>query len=133
MVGTVVDDQNEIGTAVGIAGLIRSAVSAVASKIYAVVLKNRLEMTIPAIVLLAMEKADFQRHKCRVSYTIEVAGIAAYKLAINQEYHTVMLVTIAFSGLGTLFSFWASNVDELMTTRVSLTRHKRRDEEVLEA
>ncbi|KAF2814751.1 MFS general substrate transporter [Mytilinidion resinicola] len=152
MTGIVIDDQNEIGTAVDVAGSIRSAVSTVASTLYTVVLTNRLEKTIPAVVPPALVKAGLPVASVPsflsaitvgtpaafaavdgLTDAIELAGITAYKPASSQAYRTVMLVTIAFLGLGLFFSFWAPNVDELMTNRVSQTLHKRKDENVVGA
>lgn len=57
MSGILIDDQSEIGAAVGIAGTVRSAVSSVAATIYVVILTNRLNATIPAQVPPALIKA----------------------------------------------------------------------------
>ena len=143
-----VDDQTEIGTAVGVGGSIRSTVSTIAATIYIAILDNRLARTIPAEVppklvaagLPATSVASFLEaitvgtpaafaKVAGLTDSIEAVGITAYKVASSHAYQTVFFVTLAFSGLGIISSFLTPNVDELMTNRVAATFHKAKDEE----
>jgi hypothetical protein len=51
MVGVVLKDQDEIGTAVGLSASLRSLAGSLASSIYTTILTNRLADTIPAVVV----------------------------------------------------------------------------------
>ncbi len=46
-------------------------------------------------------------------------GQHAYKEGSRQAYQTVFFVSIAFSGLAVIMSFWAPNVDNLMTDQIA--------------
>ena len=50
-----------------------------------------------------------------VTPEIIAAGVAANANAYNQAYRTVWLSTIAFSGLGVILSFFAPNVNHMLT------------------
>lgn len=140
MSGIIIDDQSQIGTAVGIAGTIRSAISTVASTIYVAILTNRLGATIPAQVPPALINAglpadsvasfmagittgSFEGIKGLTPQIIAV-GTAAYKNASAAAYQTVFLSTIAFSGVALVLSFFCPNVDDKMTSMVATTLHK---------
>jgi len=113
--GIEVDDQQEIGTAVGMAGSIRSAISTVCSSIYVAVLVNRLGVTIPqkvppAVVaagLPASSVASFMGGFTTGNFTgiegltteILMTGTRAYKEANAMAYSTVFYTTIVFSGI----------------------------------
>lgn len=47
--------------------------------------------------------------------TIQAAGVRAYQEANFAAYKTVFLSTIAFCSAGIIASFWAPNVDALLT------------------
>jgi hypothetical protein len=53
----IVDDQQEIGTATGIAGSMRATISTIITTVYSAVLSNRLTSTIPTRVPAAMVTA----------------------------------------------------------------------------
>jgi hypothetical protein len=130
-------DQREIGTAVGAAGSIRSAISSVASAVYLTVLANRLTERIPALVPPALTGAGlpassvpaFMAGLTSGSFTkvvglndnILAAGLRAYKVANSQAYSTVFYTTIAFTGTAVIISFFSPNVDEKMTKDVAVT------------
>lgn len=137
--GIELEDQQEIGTAVGMAGSIRSAISTIASTVYVVVLTNRLGQTIPAEVppaviraglpassvaafLAGFTTADFSKVP-GLTPTITAVGVAAYKVASAHAYKTVFLTSIAFTGIAVIVSFWAPNVDDRMTQEVAATLH----------
>jgi hypothetical protein len=139
--GIEVEDQQEIGTAVGMAGSIRSAISTVAATVYVVVLTNRLGATIPAEVPPAVIAAGLPKSSVAaflagfttsdfsdvpgLTPKITAVGIAAYKLANAHAYKTVFLTSIAFTGLAVIISFWAPNVDDKMTAEVAATLHEK--------
>lgn len=148
--GMCITDQKEIGTAVGLAGSVRSAISTVATTIYTAVLSNRLRSTIAhrvvPVVLSTGLPAD--------SLTALLAGLAAgeddslivgvvpgateaivdvareaYKEAAVAAFRTVFLTSIAFTGVGMLLSLWAPNVEKLMTHQVAVLILKGEDAE----
>ncbi len=137
--GVELEDQQEIGTAVGMAGSIRSAISTVAASVYVVVLTNRLGETIPAEVPAAVVSAglppssvvaflggfatgDFSDIK-GLTPRILAVGLSAYKFASAHAYQTVFLTSIAFSGIAVIITIWAPNVGDKMTSQVATTLH----------
>lgn len=134
-------DQNEIGTAAGIAGSTRSAISTVASTIYTVVLTARIGKTIPAIVPAAVINAglpsssvvDYMKAIATggsasalaaiegISPDILAAGAKAYELAYSDSYRTIFLTSIAFGVSGITCSFFVPNIEGLMTDNVAAT------------
>ena len=147
--GVEVEDQQEIGTAVGMAGSIRSAISTVAASVYVVVLTNRLGATIPAEVppavinaglpassaaafLGALATGDFTSVPGLTSRILS-AGLAAYKIASAHAYQTVFLTSIAFSGLAVIITMWAPNVGDKMTSQVATTLHAKEGQVVGES
>ncbi|RDW72199.1 MFS general substrate transporter-28 [Coleophoma crateriformis] len=139
--GIEIEDQQEIGTAVGMAGSIRSAISTVCSSIYTAVLINRLGQTIPAEVPPAIVAAGLPASSVPaflgalttgnfsgvqgLTTDITLVGVKAYKQANAHAYSTVFLTSLAFSGLAIVISFWSPNVDERMTGEVATTLHQR--------
>lgn len=139
--GIEVEDQQEIGTAVGMAGSMRSAISTVASSVYVVVLTNRLGETIPAEVPRAVIAAGLPASSVVAFLTgfttgdfsdvpgltpkILAIGTASYKLASAHAYSTVFLTSIAFTGIALIISFWAPNVDHKLTVEVATTLHEK--------
>jgi hypothetical protein len=138
-------DQNEIGTAAGIAGSTRSAISTMASTIYTVVLTARISKTIPNIVPAAIIKAGLPSSSV-VYYMTAVAaggsatalsavkgitpeilavGANAYQVAYSDSYRTIFLTSIAFGVSGIICSFFVPNVEELMTDNVAATLTRR--------
>jgi hypothetical protein len=137
----VIPDQAEIGTAAGVAGSSRSAISTVASTIYSVVLATRtateLGRQIPAAVLAAGLPTDSVSaymtaiaaggSKALLSevqgLTPEVlaAGTEAYRWAYTDAYKTIFLVSLAFGGLAIIASFFIPDVDHLMDGKVAAT------------
>ena len=129
-------DQREIGTAIGAAGSIRSAISSVASAVYLTVLSNRLSTTIPALVPPALTAAGLPASSVPaflsglttgsfakvpgLTDSILAAGTRAYKLANAQAYSTVFYTTIAFTGTAVIVSFFSPNVDDKMTRDVAV-------------
>lgn len=136
--GICITDQKEIGVAVGIAGSIRSGISTLASTIYIVILNNRLAETIPAAVGPAAVQAGLSSDSITelldafatgtaeafeqvpgITSDILSAAQVAYKEGSRQAFQTIFYVSIAFSGLALLLSFWAPNVDNLMTDQIA--------------
>lgn len=153
MSSLLLNDQSEIGTAVGLAGTVRSGFSTPASTIYTTILNNRLGTTIPAQVppalikaglpsssvaafIQALTTASFEGIRGLTPQITEV-GVAAYKNANVAAYQTVFLSAIAFSGVALVLSFFCPNVDNMMTGIVTgivtTTLHKRKRGEVIEA
>lgn len=140
--GIEVDDQREIGTAVGMAGSIRSTISTIASSVYVVVLNNRMAQAVPSEVPPALLQAGLPESSVSpfidaltsgsfsgikgLTPQIQAAGTEAYKLASSHAFRTVYLTTIAFSGVAVVLSFWAPTVDDKLTGQVAATLHQAR-------
>ncbi|KAF2817406.1 MFS general substrate transporter [Mytilinidion resinicola] len=127
----VIDDQREIGTATDIAGSARSFISTMCSNVYTVVLTNRLAETIPARVPAALLAAGLPSTSIIAFLTAITAGTPAAWDASSSAYSTVFLTTIAFSGIGVMCSFFAPNVDHLLSKDVAVTLHERGTEMVV--
>jgi hypothetical protein len=138
--GICVFDQKDIGIAAGLAGSMRSTVSAIAGAIYIAVLNTRLAQTIPAEVPPAVIKAGLPSSSVAgfiealssgsaaaleavpgISDAIITAGTAAYKEANAHAYKTVYLTTLAFTSLAVILSFWAPNTTKYMSNKVAAT------------
>jgi hypothetical protein len=147
-----IDDQREIGTALGIGGSSRSFVSTLCGTVYTVVLSNRLAKTIPERVpravinagLPAASAADFLAAYTNgtqaaldsvqgLNSTIFQAGKLAYKDASADSYRTVFLTTIAFSAIGIVLTWFAPDVDKKLTREVVVTLSNKADGEILGA
>jgi hypothetical protein len=140
-------DQQEIGTAIGAAGSIRSAISTVASAVYLSVLSNRMSQTIPALVPPALTAAGLPAASVPgfiaglttgsfdgvqgLTSSILAAGTEAYKQASSDAYATVFYTTIAFTGTAVIISFFAPNVDDKMTGEVAVTLGKETTEKTM--
>ncbi|KAI6778746.1 MFS general substrate transporter [Emericellopsis cladophorae] len=133
-------DQSEIGTAVGAAGSIRSAISSLGSAVYLSVLSNRLSETIPNRVppaaidaglpavsipglLDGFTTGDFSAVE-GLTDSILAAASRAYRYTNAEAYSTVFYTSIAFTGLAVVLSFFAPNVDDKMTGQVAVTLNK---------
>jgi cellobiose-specific phosphotransferase system component IIC len=132
-------DQQEIGTAVGAAGSIRSAVSSVANAVYLSVLSNRMAITIPSEVPPAVIAAGLPEESVAtfiggfatgnfanitgLTPEIQAVGTRAYQIASAQAYSTVFYSTLAFTGIGIILAFFNPNVDDKMTGDIAVTLH----------
>ena len=149
--GIAIRDQAEIGTAVGVAGSMRSTVSTIGSAIYTAILTNRSQKTIPLEVPPKLVAAGLPSSSVAsflsaitigtpeafskvpgLTASIEATGIRAYKVASSHAYQTVFYSTIAFSVICVVFAFLTPNVEEQMTDKVIVTLHRHRDEETAE-
>jgi hypothetical protein len=145
----MVDDQQEIGTATGIAGSMRALISTIMSVVYVVVLTNRSTSTISNDVPAALVKAGLPASSVAAwleafatgalstvkgaTPAIDAAGTAAYKLASFQGYQAVFYTTLGFTGIGIIVSFFIPSVDDKMTDGIATTLHKRNNEETIGA
>jgi Fungal trichothecene efflux pump (TRI12) len=153
IIGITIRDQAEIGTAVGVAGSMRSTVSTIGSAIYTSILANRLGKTIPTEVPPKLIAAGLPASSVKaflsaitvgtpaafdavqgLTPSIEAIGIRAYKVASVDAYRTVFFSTIAFSACCVICACFTPNVDDRMTNKVVATLHheKVKDEEVTE-
>lgn len=111
--------QEEIGTAGGLSGAIRSFVSVLAVAIYSTVLTNRLDKTIPQYVAPAAEQAGLPAKSIPaliaglggkgpltasaipgLTAAINATAATAYKYANSEAYKTVFYTSFAFGGAG---------------------------------
>jgi hypothetical protein len=119
----VIHDQEEIGTAGGLGGAIRSAGGALGNVVYTTILTNRLAKTIPALVPAAAIGAGLP--KSSVSTLISALGgvvpftdvhglndsilsvaTAAYRQANAQAFKTVFLATMSFNGIAVICTWF---------------------------
>ena len=140
--GIANSDQAEIGTAMGLAGSMRSTIATIAQVIYTTILTNRLAKTIPQEVppkliaaglpassvpsFLAAVQVGTPAAFAKVqglTASIQTTGIAAYKLASVHAYRTVFFSTIAFSVLCVICACFAPNVDDRMTDMIVVKIH----------
>ncbi|KJR86830.1 siderophore iron transporter [Sporothrix schenckii 1099-18] len=134
-----IKDQSEIGTATGIAGSLRSAISTVASTIYSVVLTARETTTLSTIVPEALTKAGLSPASVE-EYMVEVAagktvadlgkisgvtadiiaiGTRAYQMAYADSYRTIFFTSIAFGVMALIVALFVPNFDALLTNEVA--------------
>lgn len=131
-------DQRLIGTGVGVATSMRTVISTAAATIFTAILSNRLASTVPSVVPPALLKAGLPESSISkfvtllssspdklgsvsgANATIIEAGLVAFKDANAQAYSTVYLSTLAFSGLGVIFSFVTPKIETLLTDEVSV-------------
>jgi MFS family permease len=156
VIGIAIRTQSEIGTAVGVAGSMRSTVSTIGSAIYTSILANRLGKTIPTevppkLIAAGLPASSVSAFLSAITVgtpaafakvqgltpAIEAIGIRAYKVASIDAYRTVFFSTIAFSAVCVLCACFTPNVDDRMTDKVVATLHHQqadvhRDEEVAE-
>ncbi|KIX91952.1 uncharacterized protein Z520_12341 [Fonsecaea multimorphosa CBS 102226] len=135
-----IHDQQEIGTAGGIAASMRSAIATSTATIYTVTLSSRSRTTIgtrvpsaaiaaglPASSVPALMEAFASGSKQAfaqvpgLTSAILATATTAYKNASASAYSTVFLATISFSALGLLLSFLLINVDDRMTNEITTT------------
>jgi MFS family permease len=141
MVTLSAKDQNNLGSASGVAGSIRFFISSIAATVYSVVLSNRLATTIaqqvPSAVIAAglpassvagfiaaLGGSNSMQNVPGVTPKIIAAGTAAYKEANVMAYRTVFLTSIAFSAVALIASLLLPNLDYLLTNKVATTLHK---------
>lgn len=138
--GIELDDQRQIGTAVGMAGSIRSAISTIASSVYVVVLNNRMAQTVPSEVPSVLIEAGLPEASvpaflqalttgsfgeiAGLTPQVQEIGTQAYKLASSHAFQTVYLTSIAFTGVAVIMSFWAPTVDDRLDGQVAATLHR---------
>ncbi|KAF7560698.1 hypothetical protein G7046_g3461 [Stylonectria norvegica] len=139
-------DQSKLGSASGTAGSIRFFISSIAATIYSVVLTNRVTKTVSTQVPKALIGAGLPADSVPsflaglttgtgfdkvpgISSNIIAVGVRAYKNANADAYHTVFLVSIAFSGIALIAACLLPNVDALLTGKVASTLHKGRKNE----
>lgn len=144
-----VDDQSEIGAAVGIAASIRSLGGAVAIAVFSSVLANRMRTTVAALVPSALIQAGLPQDSIAaflqamqgllplsdvqgLTPTILAIGTDAYQTASSQAYRTCFLTNIAFSVLGLIGSFFCADLNPELEHVVVKELHYKKEEKRLE-
>lgn len=134
-------DQNNLGSASGLAGSIRFFITSIASTVYNVVLNNRLAETVselvpPAIIDAGLPSSSVSAFMSAltagtgfadvpgVTDSIVAAGVWANKAANAEAYRTVFFVSIAFSGIALIAALLLPNVDSMLTSKVASTLHR---------
>jgi hypothetical protein len=111
----------------------------VLTAIYVTVMTNRLGETIPAQVPPAVIEAGLPESSVPefmqafllggdafaavpgITDKILAVGTLAHKHASADAYRTVFLVTIGFSALAVILTWWAPDTEDLMTDKVAAT------------
>lgn len=143
-----VDNQADIGSAVGAGGTARFMVATLGSAIYIAVLNNRVAQTIPekvpgALLGAGLPKSsimDFIAAIATGSFTkvpgvtphIIAAGVRAYREALVAAFNTVWLTTMAFGCLALVFAVLCPPSDSLLTNSVVATLHKKQSPDAVE-
>lgn len=147
-----IDDQREIGTAVGTSGGVRQLFSCIGGTIFGAVLSNRMTRNIPLVVPAALLKAGLPAESIPefistvsvnpsasfaavpgITEAIAKAGVRAYQDAAASSYNTVFLVTIYLSVISSILAIWAPNVNHLLTRNVNVPIHERNSEKIIGA
>lgn len=143
------DDQSEIGTAVGVAASIRTWGGSLAISVFSTVLANRLRTTIPAIVPPAVIQAGLPEDSVvtfiqamqgllplsdvdGLTPNITAIGTDAYQTASSQAYRTCFLINIAFSALGLIGAFFCADLNPEIEHMVVQELHAKKEEKRLE-
>lgn len=138
MVGIFIDDQRDIGSAVGIAGTVRGGLATIATAIYTSIMANELAKNTPEMVPPAVTEAGLPESSVPdflegisttgdvsavegVNETIIAAGSEAYAWATVYTYRMVFYSTIAFSVVSIILAFLSPNVSKYMTENVAAT------------
>ena len=142
-------NQNELGSASGVAGSIRFLISSIAATVYTVILSNRLAQTISAQVIPAVVNAGLPKSSVadflaafsvgsnafakipNITPEIIAIGTRAYQEANASAFRTVFLSTIAFTGVAIIATLFLPNVDHLLTGKIATTLHERNKEDVV--
>jgi hypothetical protein len=136
----LIDNQQEIGVAGGLAAAIRTGISAISTVVYGTVLTNQLTTNIPDTVGPAVTQAGLPPSSVAaflqalqvgtkeafsgvqgVTDTIIADGVHAYKVGSVKSYRTVYLVSIAFSVIGTFASLFTLDTDRHFNNKVAAT------------
>ncbi|CAK7211014.1 hypothetical protein SCUCBS95973_000986 [Sporothrix curviconia] len=141
-------DQSNLGTSGGLAGSILFFVVSISSTVYTVVLRARIEVTIPAAVTPVVEQAGLPASSVAafingfttgsfanitgLTDDILAVGTHAFYVGNFNADRTVFLVTIAFTGLACIAGILLPNdVDKYLTDRVHVTLHQGQNETAL--
>ena len=143
--------QEEIGTAGGLSGSIRSFGSAIATAILATTLQTRLTTTVPANVVPAATSAGLppssiaslisglagttaldSAHVPGLTPSIVAIASQAYRVANAQAFRTVFLVSFAFGGTGMILCWFVAQNDASQQNFVAGHIHKASEEKALE-
>lgn len=138
MLSLNLDDQSDIGIAVGLAGTFRLLGGAIATAIYSAILSSKFKSALPAYVRQAAAETNFPTKDIAALVTAtasntaaaykQVPGISqavteaaglAYKLAYVQAFRLVYLVAIGFGGCAIIAAFCT------MSTPVNLKNNNR--------
>ncbi|KAK3676869.1 hypothetical protein LTR78_003073 [Recurvomyces mirabilis] len=144
--------QEELGTAGGLAGAIRSFVSVVAVAIYSTVLTNRRGQTIPRYVTPAVEEAGLPASSVPallsglagqgalsassvpgLTAAINATAVEAYRHANAEAYKTIFFTSFAFGGAGMILVWFVSSNDKSKENYVAGHVHDPRQAKALEA
>lgn len=143
--------QEELGTAGGLSGAIRSFVSALATAVYSTVLANRLATTISQYVGPAAENAGLPVSSVPalisglqgmgplspskvpgLTGAIRATAAEAYKHANSEAYKTVFYTSFAFGGAGMILAWFILDNDKSKYGLVAGHVHDPKNEKTLE-
>lgn len=143
--------QEELGTAGGLSGAVRSFVSALATAIYSTVLANRLATTVPQYVGPAAQDAGLPASSVPdliagltgtgslsassvpgLTSAINGTAAQAYKVANAEAYKTVFYTSFAFGGAGMILAWFILDNDKSKYGLVAGHVHNPKSERALE-
>ncbi|KAJ9669756.1 hypothetical protein H2201_000141 [Coniosporium apollinis] len=151
MLSLGIDDQVDIGIAVGLAGTFRLMGGAIATAIYTAIVNNGFAEHLPGEVLSAVSGLDFPSSNMAallkaaavntaaayktvpgISTTVIAATQLAVKKAYVSAFSTTYLAAIAFGCLATVAAFFTRDIDPKMKSSskaVMLENEKKKSEE----
>jgi hypothetical protein len=145
----VLRTQEELGTAGGLSGAIRSFVSAVATAIYSTVLANRLATTVPQYVVPAAQDLPSSSIPALIAglsgtgpltqaavpgltSSVTASASQAFKVANAEAYKTVFYTSFAFGGAGMILAWLILDNDKSKYGLVAGHVHSPKNEKTLE-
>lgn len=144
-----IENQDDIGAAVGVAASFRSLGGALASTIYSTILTNRVQTTVAALVPAAVIEAGLPESEIPgllavlqgLAEASSVEGLTdriyeialdAFRLANAQAYRTCFLTSIAFCSMGLIGAWFCPDHNPEMDHVVAKELHQKKEQKRLE-
>lgn len=135
-----IKDQRTIGAAGGAAASTRTLVAAICQSVYNSVLTNKKaelipKHVIPAVISLGLPQTSIPALLKAIAVgtakalsavpgmtpQIQAATVAADKLALQESYRVVWLVSLAFTGVGIILALMSPNTQKYLHDKVATT------------
>jgi hypothetical protein len=133
-------DQRTIGAAGGAAASTRTLIAGVCQSVYNAVLTNRrMQMTpqyvVPAVLAAGLPQTSIKQLIAALAVNtsraiaavpgmtpeIQRIAVSSYKLALQESYKTVWLVSLAFTGIGIILGLFSPNTKKYLHDRIATT------------